>query len=83
MAKNDRPTNLRMGFGYKQAKDSGIPFLPQRPLYEVNERIRQNSLCQKIEEICKNDEINKARVKKLIDEGRSIDEVFAILQERD
>jgi hypothetical protein len=36
MAKNDPPTSLRRGFGFKQARSAGAPYRNPRPNYKVD-----------------------------------------------
>jgi hypothetical protein len=61
---NDPPTNLRMGFGFEQARAAGAPYVAPRPVSRVNWEIKCRQCAKKLRELA----IQESSVGKLVRE---------------
>jgi hypothetical protein len=60
MARNDPPSNLRMRFGYKEAKDAGVPFVPPKSGKRMNEDIKVQRAIRHMQRLAEEDPAYKS-----------------------
>src|SRR3974390_2635321 len=52
---NDPPTNLRMGFGFGQARAAGAPFVQPRPGWKMNWDLKNRQCNRKLNDLVRQD----------------------------
>jgi hypothetical protein len=76
---NDPPTNLRMGFGFQQARTAGAPYQRPSTAAQMDFRLKEKKAEKELRKLVESNPASADQVRKLIEKFRSECSVQTIL----